>query len=297
MNESCTPSSEANVAAAAAPTAPDALPPVCRVVAPEVPPLVCRVVAPEARPPRLRAGRALLILLGFIVVQLLAGFGVVLVAMAGAAVSGSPLRTPGALEACAQRMLLPAVLVSLLGGGVAIVVLARLLLGRDEIADGSPAGAAWRVGAPRKIGLGLVLGLAIGLLYLLPSVVLGPLSDEHETGPLARMAMTPGLTQGVWVLVALVLAPPVEELLFRGVLYGGFRTSLGPAWAAVLSTLIFWLLHITETIYFWPSMIAIALFAVAALWIRLHARAIGPAVAVHFGYNAVLVMAALTATT
>lgn len=36
--------------------------------------------------------------------------------------------------------------------------------------------------------------------------------------------------------------------------------------------------------------------AVAALWLRLRARAIGPAIAAHLGYNAVAVLAALLAS-
>jgi len=96
--------------------------------------------------------------------------------------------------------------------------------------------------------------------------------------------------------MALLVAPVVEELLFRGVVYGGYRSSYGPVRAALLTTTVFWLLHLTEMIYFWPSMIGVAGLAIAALWFRLRSAAIGPAVAVHFGYNAVLAVAIISST-
>jgi hypothetical protein len=106
----------------------------------------------------------------------------------------------------------------------------------------------------------------------------------------AKMAMTPGFPRVLWMLAVLAVAPFIEELLFRGVLYGGYRRSFGPAGAAVLSTFIFWLLHITESIHFLPAMLAIAVLALLALWFRLRSAAIGPAIAVHLGYNAMLAL-------
>ena len=94
--------------------------------------------------------------------------------------------------------------------------------------------------------------------------------------------------QILWLIMVLVFAPFIEELLFRGVMYGGYRSSLGPVRAAILSTLIFWILHITEMIYFWPSMLGIGGLAMVALFFRLRSAAIGPAVAVHLGYNGLL---------
>jgi membrane protease YdiL (CAAX protease family) len=110
------------------------------------------------------------------------------------------------------------------------------------------------------------------------------------------MASTPGVSQLVWIMLALVLAPPIEELLFRGVLYGGYRKSFGASTAAVLTTGIFVVLHLTETIHFPPATISVTGLAVAALWFRLRTAAIGPAVTVHFGYNLVAVIALLCST-
>ena len=86
----------------------------------------------------------------------------------------------------------------------------------------------------------------------------------------------------------MVFAPPIEELVFRGVLFGGLRSSWGAAWSGVVTTLLFVMLHGTEVVRFWPAVFGITAVAVATIWIRVRAGAIGPAVALHFAYNAAL---------
>jgi membrane protease YdiL (CAAX protease family) len=100
------------------------------------------------------------------------------------------------------------------------------------------------------------------------------------------MAFEPGLPGIVWDMVAVLLAPPVEEILFRGVLYGGYRKSFGPGWAAILTTAIFVLMHLPNIMRFPPAIVGLTALAIAALYCRLRSKAIGPAIAVHVGYNA-----------
>jgi membrane protease YdiL (CAAX protease family) len=97
-------------------------------------------------------------------------------------------------------------------------------------------------------------------------------------------------------MTALFLAPPLEEMLFRGVMYGGYRQSLGPTRSAWLTTTIFALLHVTEVIHFFPALLAIVGMALLALRMRLRYSAIGPAVAVHFGYNTVIALGVVYST-
>jgi hypothetical protein len=120
--------------------------------------------------------------------------------------------------------------------------------------------------------------------------------SEHETSPMITMATTPGLPQLVWVFTAVALAPPVEELLFRGILYGGYRKSLGPAAAAALTTFIFVLLHINELVHEPLATFVIGGLALLALWRRLRSNAIGPAIAVHVGYNTMIAIAVIFTT-
>ena len=99
------------------------------------------------------------------------------------------------------------------------------------------------------------------------------------------MGFRPGMPQVAWIVGGLFLTPLVEEMMYRGVLYGGYRKSFGPVWAAVTTTLIFVALHFSYYIHFPSNVICIIVLALVMLWCRLHWNAIGPAVAVHFGFN------------
>jgi len=243
----------------------------------------------------LAAGTATAILLIYVVIQLAAG---VVVGATAAALSADETNfaDPNHQEQLIERMFGPAILAALLGGGMAMFLMSVLLV-RQHLRDNSPLGAAWLVGSFKAIAQGLATGVGTALLYVGLCVAFAPRDPEATLGPMARMAVTPGSSQIMWLIAALALAPPIEECLFRGVLYGGYRKSLGPFWAAFITTGIFLLLHITEVIHFWPAILGIAGLGLVALVFRLRSGAIGPAVAVHFGYNAVMALWAILATT
>ena len=144
--------------------------------------------------------------------------------------------------------------------------------------------------------MGVAVGALVGCFGLALTVGLAHGSSQGQLGPIATMATSPGLPQFLWVISALVLAPPIEELLFRGVLYGGYRKSFGAVIAGLLTTMIFCVLHLQELIYVLPAAFGIIGVALAALWFRLRFAAIGPAIAVHFAYNAVVVCFAIGVT-
>jgi CAAX protease family protein len=240
----------------------------------QLPPLL-----PLEKPTRaLNAGRATLIFLSYLGAQLLCG---VILGIFAVVTSGGGRDFDARLEG-----IMPTVVVLVLVlGGVVVVIVSKLLV-PDYIKDTEPTGAAWVRGPWGSVIKGLLIGIALGGMFALASTLL-PHADESETqmGPLSRMAATPGLAQLSWILAALVLAPPVEELLFRGILYAGFRKSFGPAVGTTVTTILFVGLHFTELMYYLPGIFAIGSLALVALWCRLRFRAIGPAIAVHVGYN------------
>jgi hypothetical protein len=93
----------------------------------------------------------------------------------------------------------------------------------------------------------------------------------------ARLGLAPHWTDGfqerlVWgtrgevlvdVLDSVVLAPVVEELLFRGLLYGTLRLRLGPAPATILSAALFALAHGYGVVGFVSVFMSGVLWAVA----------------------------------
>ena len=249
-------------------------------------------------PLELNARSATFVLFITIAGQIGASFvvGLVLTLAAGIAqpIAGTPDRSDRH-AAVVQRIMPPAIVAAMIGGGAAMLAASRGKV-RASLCDRSPVGAAWAVGSPRQIAIGAGLGPLVALAFLVLASI-PALRPIHITpGPLTRMAMTPGLPRILWVTTAVLLAPPIEELLFRGVLYGGYCRSFGPTKAALLSTLIFCALHITEIIRFPVGAFAIGGMAVTALRMRLRSSAIGPAVAVHLSYNGTLVLIQLMAS-
>ena len=177
-------------------------------------------------------------------------------------------------------------------GGVVMIYLACKLI-PDQIRDASPTGAAWIRGPLGGIGKAFAIGLVIGLCndYLSLFAFQHGHYLRRNSDPWNRMAFSPGLQQIVWIVSAVVLAPTTEEMLFRGILYGGFRKSFGGEWAAFLVTGFFVLLHFPNYIDFLPFVIPQIAVAVAMLWCRLRWAAIGPAIAMHAGYNSMVALA------
>lgn len=256
-------------------------PPLPALSDPDVPP----ILLPPALPPILDAGRATKILLAFIAAQILAGIP------AGVLVAATTNQDDYArLSAFGLAAIL-----SLIAGGLVFWQMARKL-GRAKLLDSAPDGACWVPGSPRHIAEGLIYGAVLGAAYLAVALALTSEDGEEAMGPLTSMAATPGLPQLQWFVLALVLAPPLEELLFRGLLFGGYNHSFGPVPAALLTTFIFVILHITEAIHFLPAFLFLGALGLGALWLRLRTSSIGPPIAFHFAYNATLGFAILLTT-
>ncbi len=255
-----------------------------------VPPVLASVEQP------LNGGRAAVVLLGFIGAQFGAGIAVGLAGVVWTAAQGKVLHNSQQRAAMMQDLMAPATILAMLAGAAAMLGLSALLL-RGGLGNRNPTGAAWARGSAKANAMGLAAGALTALGYVgLAALSLGAGGTSAPPGPIARMATTPGLSQVAWLILAVLLAPPIEELMFRGIFYGGCRRSLGPVWAAVLTTVVFVMLHVTETIHFLPALAGITALALVALWFRLRGAAIGPAVAVHFGYNAVIAIMAVHAT-
>lgn len=122
------------------------------------------------------------------------------------------------------------------------------------------------------LGLGYCSAIAWGL-FLLPF------------GVQAQEPLVPLFGEGVGALVsalvvASLLAPLVEEVVFRGFLFGGLRARLSPGWAAVVSGAIFGAVHLQP--YAFP-----VLFLLGVLLALLYHRSgsLWPAILMHFCIN------------
>lgn len=143
-------------------------------------------------------------------------------------------------------------------------------------------------------GLGEGVLLAVGLVlfaegYELLLARLAPHGAQQLR--LEEQAQLKALAGPGWLLVllAVVIAPIAEEVLFRGFFFGGLRRNLGFAWASGLSAAVFGLLHLMT----WSSVpLFVVGLACAAMYER-H-RSLLPAIAVHVAFNGIAAFDYLT---
>ncbi|MDZ4180641.1 MAG: CPBP family glutamic-type intramembrane protease [Coriobacteriia bacterium] len=91
---------------------------------------------------------------------------------------------------------------------------------------------------------------------------------------------------GISILLVVVLAPLVEELVFRRVVLDALTSRTGPQIALVGQAVIFALYHMTP--WLWgPTFIV----GIACGWLAQRRATLWPAIALHAAYNAVLVAA------
>ena len=252
-------------------TAPPPGPPPAPVPAPvPVPPL-----------PPFGAGKAFLSLGLFLLAQIVVGVGVVIVAMAIKPGIQDPMKDP----ALVTMLILTGGLAS--AGGVAG---AARLWAWPLVLDRTPSGLGVFIPRRRELLLWASIGVALGLAYLAVAILV-PSGADSGGGPLAQAAGRGGWSRLVWAAMALLVAPPSEELLFRGLLLKGFASSWGAAWASVVVTVIFAALHLTETLHYWPATLFILGMAVTALVARLRTGSVVASMAFHVAYNGVIVAA------
>ena len=160
-------------------------------------------------------------------------------------------------------------------------------------------------GAERALGLDLplwsdtrrVLGWTVLLLIAQSAAVaLAPLVVPQLEGAPADNASflrgQPPLALVVLVLAAVLVAPVVEELLFRGVVLRGLMLRTGFWPAAVLSSLVFGAFHATSTsLDAVPVVLATTVFGLGLCVLTRRTGRLGPAIGVHALRNAIAVAA------
>jgi membrane protease YdiL (CAAX protease family) len=237
---------------------------------------------PVRRPLRLR----------HVIVTFLAYLGAQAIVWTSAAIVVALRLGNGAGEEAISRglkPLLPALLpVSVLAGGLGVVWGLRSWVHRFD-PRGLVETVAIRAGTRSQLRRGIVLGATLGLVALLvmPYVPYSPSSPDLVDELIASST----LARWSWIVSAVILAPPVEELVFRGVLLGGLTQVWSLRAAAVVSAITFWAMHAPEWLRYWPAAVAIGLMTIIVTVLRLRTRALGPCIAAHSAYNLLMASA------
>jgi len=156
-----------------------------------------------------------------------------------------------------------------------------------------PAALGLSLPLPRGLPRAFLGGMLLQVAVLLIVVLLPPPPDM--VSPLERL-----LRQGPWAMwlvlvVAVVIAPFVEEVLFRGLLLGALRRYWPFPLAALAVTLLFTALHASQTRSYLPALAGIFLCGWVLATLRERSGSLWPPVALHMGFNAMAFLPILLA--
>jgi hypothetical protein len=114
------------------------------------------------------------------------------------------------------------------------------------------------------------------------------LLPERDSFPLERLFSSPSSAYAV-AAFAVFIAPFMEELVFRGVLFSMFDSLLGLRFAIVTTTLLFAGLHVPEYWGAWHHVLMIALVGFAFSLGRGLTGSLATSYILHLAYNATLI--------
>lgn len=133
----------------------------------------------------------------------------------------------------------------------------------------------------------LVVSLLLGSALTFPSEWLGaliqlyfPLPEDAVAALSERLSMRSPAHAVALFLVAAVLGPLSEELLFRGALFTGLRPQHTPTVAVVATAILFTMVHPLLQL-----LLPIALLALLLGWLRAASGSLAPPLLMHVGYN------------
>jgi membrane protease YdiL (CAAX protease family) len=251
-----------------------------------------RIVAVGDEPLPLRAWPAIRLLLWYFGGQIAAGLLLGIGLAIWAAITGHDYRTD--IPAAIERNLIPLAVLSTIASAWILVRKTRKAL-PSAAWPTVLAGLGWRPATRAELQLGVLLGMGLAATYLFGLTQLFPPKADQSFGPMATAVDSASLFgRLLFAATAVLVAPPVEEFLFRGILLAGFGRSWGFGPAAVGVTALFALAHITEVRSYWPALFGIALFASVSLVLRLRTRSLWPSICLHASYNGVLMLTLLT---
>ncbi len=148
-----------------------------------------------------------------------------------------------------------------------------------------------------KLGPALGIGLAGGLMAFFVNVGLSSVVTQiakalgyhvDQVGRVSGLGDAPAWEMAVIIFAVVIVAPVVEEILFRGIFYTGLRGRLGVGWAVFLSAFVFGFLHF-ELLGFVPLM---AIGAILAMLYESQGSLVAPIVA-HAMNNGIIVIITL----
>jgi len=148
------------------------------------------------------------------------------------------------------------------------------------------AALGWRRLATRQAML-FFLG---GTLLCLAVQLAPPVLPDREDFPLLRLFTSPQAAYAITAF-AILVAPLMEELIFRGVLFRFFEFQVGVRFAILGTAVLFAGMHVPQYWGAWNHLLLVSLVGVAFSLARGLTGSLAPSVVLHVAYNAGVMVA------
>ena len=143
---------------------------------------------------------------------------------------------------------------------------------------------------PRVLALSATAGCAVAAVAAVALPRLIPVAESFEPGIVAQMGSSSGWPRLYVALMAVVLAPVIEEVLFRGILLEGILRSTTATTAVAATALLFTLAHAPDMWGYWPGLVTVLAGGIGLAVLRLRTGSILAPITCHAAYNATLVV-------
>lgn len=144
----------------------------------------------------------------------------------------------------------------------------------------------WRMSATPKALLFFLGGIALAVtIQIMP-----PLLPDRDDFPLTRLFTSPQAGYAI-AAFAILIAPFMEELIFRGVLFSFFQHLVGDRFAVLGTAALFAALHVPEYWGAWNHVFLILVVGLVFSGARGVTGSLAPSVILHVAYNASLMTA------
>jgi uncharacterized protein len=144
----------------------------------------------------------------------------------------------------------------------------------------------------RVVYFGLILaGFFLSVIVSLGSALFPPDKDL----PIEALFQDRNTTL-LFMLIAVFLAPVVEETIFRGYIYPVIGRSFGMAWGIVATGMLFGLLHAEQLWGGWSQIALLVFVGIVLTFARAFSRSVVTGFVIHTSYNSIQVVGLLIAT-
>jgi uncharacterized protein len=155
----------------------------------------------------------------------------------------------------------------------------RIVAGYKHLSFSEAIHWRWPLRWPAFVGGGVVMAIALlGVEHLLPMPKQLPIEQMFSTSTAAWMM----------VFLGVAVAPLLEELFFRGLLFPVLVRHLNLWLAVLLTAMLFALIHASQLGREWAPLLVLLMVGVVLTMVRWRAKSVAAAVLVHVGYNATL---------